>query len=120
MAFKLGTINHAKGFIISKLFEQKRMGGSHLPVELLSQGYPPRFRHLIDSAFEKLKSENPSAIQVRMKRTGRGSSMHVSLNPTQLASVRGLMNGYRKAVGLPPYGRDFKTLLPIQQPRTHK
>jgi len=43
MATKLGTLNHAKGFVINKLYEQKRFGGGHVPVAFLSQGYPPKW-----------------------------------------------------------------------------
>ena len=42
MATKLGTLSHAKGFVINKLYEQKRFGGSHVPIAFLSQGYPPK------------------------------------------------------------------------------
>ena|SRR5919109_4546691 len=47
MATKPGTLSHAKGFVINKLYEQKRFGGSHVPVAFLSQGYPPKWRHLV-------------------------------------------------------------------------
>jgi len=118
MAFKLGTIEHAKGYIINRLFEDRRIGGKHLPVQLLEQGYPPKWRHLISRAFEELKAETPSPLHVQPKRTARDSTLHVSLVPDCLRNVRGLMNGYRDAVGLPKYGTDFKTLLPL--PRKHK
>jgi hypothetical protein len=64
MVFRLGSVLHAKGFIINKLFDDGRIGGKHLPVELLPQGYPPKYRHLVEEAFDLLKAENPSAIQV--------------------------------------------------------
>ncbi len=115
MAFRLGTLLHAKGFIINKLFDDDRIGHRHLPVQLLPKGYPPKYRHLVKEAFEILKSENPSPIQVVQHRTGRGTSPHVCLVPTRLSSVRGLMNGYRKSVGRQPYGRDLRTLLPLRR-----
>lgn len=116
MAFKLGTLVHAKGFIINKLFDDGRIGHKHLPVQLLPSGYPPKYRHLVKEAFELLKSENPSPIQVVSRRTGRGTSPHVCLVPPRLwpKGVRGLMNGYRKSVGRQPYGKDLKTLLPLR------
>jgi hypothetical protein len=117
MAFKLGSIEHAKGYIINRLFEDRRIGKKHLPVELLKQGYPPRWRHLISKAFEELRTETPSPLHVEQKRTDRSSSLHVSIVHTRLANVRGLMNGYRTAVGLPKYGLDFKTLLPLPRER---
>ena len=62
MATKLGTLNHAKGFVVNKLFvnklyQQKLFGGSHVPVPFLSQGYPPKWRHLIREATEALQRE---------------------------------------------------------------
>ncbi len=119
MAFKLGSLNHAKGYIINKLFEDHRIGGKHLPTELLSHGYPPKHRPLIREAYELLRTENPSALHER-KRTGRDTSAHVSLVPHMIAKVRALMNGYRKSVGLQPYGEDLKTLLPLRRSRVTK
>jgi hypothetical protein len=117
MVFKLGTMLHAKGFIINKLFDDNRIGHRHLPVELLPNGYPLKYRHLVKEAFELLKSENPSPLQVAPHRTGSGTSLHVCLVPTRLwpKGVRGLMNGYRKSVGRQPYGKDLKTLLPLRR-----
>lgn len=112
MASKLGSLKHAKGFILNKLFEDRRIGETHLPVQLLGQGYPPQHRHLITTAFEELKRENPSLIHVQNKRTFRGTSAHVSLVPTRLKKIRGLMNGYRETAHLPRYGQDMKTFLP--------
>jgi hypothetical protein len=109
---KLGTLFHAKGFILNKLFQDERIGGRHLPVRLLPTGYPPKYRHLIEEAFQELKTENPSLIHVENKRTGRDTSPHVCLVPGRVKKTRGLINAYRKAAKLPRYGRDMKTLLP--------
>jgi hypothetical protein len=111
MATKLGTLNHAKGFAINKLYEQKRFGGSHVPVAFLSQGYPPKWRHLISEGIEELKTEG--IIRIETKRTGRGSAPHATLTKDALARSRGLLNAYRKSEGLPTLGKDLKTLLPI-------
>jgi hypothetical protein len=114
MVTKLGTLSHAKGFVINKLRGQKRFGGTHVPVQFLSEGYPPRWRHLITQAVEAL--ENEGIVRIEKKRTGRDSAPHGSLAKNALATkgVRGLLNAYRKAEGLPPLGRDLKTLLPIR------
>jgi hypothetical protein len=117
MAFKLGTLNHAKGYIINKLFEDHRIGGKHVPVELLSHGYPPKHRPLIRAAYDMLRTENPSPLHIEDKRTGRGTSAHVSLVPHMIPKARALMNGYRKSVGLQPYGEDLKTLIPLRHSR---
>ena len=110
---KLGTLFHAKGYIVNKLFGDNRIGAKHLPVSLLRQGYPPKWHHLLSKAFDELRTENPSLLQVGKKKTGRSTSLHVSLVSSRLSKIRALMNGYRASVGLPRYGRDFKTLLPL-------
>ncbi len=112
MTVKLGTLNHAKGHIVNKLYEQKRFGGSHVPVVFLAQGYPPKWRHLINQAVQELRNEG--IIHIEAKKTGRGSAPHVSLNRNALARARGLLNAYRKAEKLPRLGRDLKTLLPVR------
>lgn len=111
MPTKLGTLSHAKGFAINKLYEQKRFGGSHVPVAFLSQGYPPKWRHLIDEGIEELKTEG--IIRIQIKRTGRGTGNHATLAKDALAKSRGLLNAYRKSAGLPTLGRDLKTLIPV-------
>lgn len=83
MVFKLGTLLHAKGFIINKLFDDGRIGHNHLPVQLLPKGYPLKYRPLVKEALEILKSENPSPIQVVQHRT---CGLNFSESP-KLASI---------------------------------
>lgn len=109
MATKLGTLNHAKGFVINKLYEQKRFGGSHVPAAFLSQGYPPEWRHLITEAIKSL--ENQGIIRLSVKRTGSGTGSHATLSKNGLVHARGLLNAYRDSVNLPRPGKDLKTLL---------
>lgn len=110
MVFKLGTIEHAKGYVINKLFEQDRYGGAHLPVIYLSQGYPVHWRHLIKQATEALRRER--IIRIEKKRTGRDYADHAVLVRSNLDKARPLLNGYRASVGLPRVGKDLKTFLP--------
>jgi hypothetical protein len=110
MPVKPGTINHAKGFVVNKLYEQKRFGGSHVPVAFLSQGYPPKWRHLIADAIDSLKNEG--IILVTVKRTGRDTANHASMSKHGLSQARGLLNAFRKSENLPRLGKDLKTLLP--------
>jgi hypothetical protein len=111
MAFKLGSVNHAKGYILNKLYEDQRIGGKHLPVSLLKTGYPLEHRPLIDEAFQQLKKQNPPLILVQTKRTGKDTSEHVCMVPSRVKKPRGLINGWREAAKLPRYGRDMKTPL---------
>jgi hypothetical protein len=112
MASKLGSLSHAKGFIINKLFNQNRIGGSHVQVEVLPHGYPPKWRHMIPAALDELKREG--IVKIQRKRTGRGYSDHVTLVVSKLRvpSVRGLLNAYLRSRKLPTLGRDLKTWIP--------
>ena len=112
MVFKLGTLYHAKGFVISKLFEHGRPGDGHLPVVLLPQGYPPQYRHLITKACEELKREG--LIQIVKKRTGRSYADHAVLVHTRLRKARALLNGFRAAADLPRLGPDLKSFIPVK------
>jgi hypothetical protein len=113
MATKLGTISHAMGFVIDKLRRQRRFGGTHVPVQFLSQGYPLKWRHFITKAVEEL--ENQGIINIQKKRTGRGSGLHTRLAPNAMARARGLFNAFCRAEGLPTLGEDLKTLLPARR-----
>jgi hypothetical protein len=115
MAFKRGTIQHAKGFVINKLFKQERYGGNHLPVKYLQQGYPLEHRKLIQEAIEELSAEG--VIRIQKKRTGRSYANHATLVWSRLPKARGLLNGFRDAEGLPRIAQDLKTPLPIRKPR---
>ena len=112
MAFKLGTLQHAKGFVINKLFEQNRYCGKHLAVGDLPTGYPPQWRGLLQRAVMQLKAEG--IIQSQRKRTRRGYGEHVILVRGKLPQARGLLNGYRVSVGRSRVGKDLKTFLPVK------
>ena len=113
MATKLGTVSHAMGFVIDKLREQRRFGGKHVPVLFLSQGYPPKWRHLVAQAVAEL--ENEGVIHIEKKRTGRATGPHAKLMKNALARKRGLVNAFRRAEGLPTLGKDLKTWLPARR-----
>jgi hypothetical protein len=112
MVFKVGTIEHAKGYVINKLFEQNRYGAVHLPVIYLSQGYPSHWKHLITQAIEELNKER--IIQIVKKRTEKGSGNHAVLNRSELGKARALLNGFREARGLPRLKPDLKSFWPVK------
>lgn len=112
MVFKVGSLNHAKRYVINKLFEQKRYGDTHLPVIYLSQGYPSHLKHLVTKAIEELRKEG--IIQIVKKRTGGSYGDHAVLVRAGLGEARGLLNGFRAARKLPRLGKDLKTFLPVK------
>jgi len=111
MVFKVGSLQHAKGFVINKLFEDHRIGGKHIPVHLLKHGYPLQHRGMISSAVSELKTEG--IILIQPKRTGRSTSDHAVLVWNKLPGARGLLNGYREAADLQRVKKDLKTFLPL-------
>jgi len=112
MTFKVGSLNHAKGYVINKLFEQERYGAHHLAIIYLSQGYPSHLRHLIQQAIDELSKQG--IILVVKKRTGQGYGDHAVLVHANLGKARGLLNGFRAARKLPRLGKDLKTFLPVK------
>lgn len=70
MAFKVGSLNHAKGFIINKLFSQHRFGAKHVAVDDLATGYPPQHRDLLGAAIEELEKEGIILIQKKKNSQG--------------------------------------------------
>lgn len=112
MAFKLGSLNHAKGFILNKLFEQHRVGGKHIAMNDLVTGYPKQYRNLLVDAVEDLKKEG--IVVVQPKRTGSGSGDHVMLVWNQLPKARGLLNGFRAEQSLPRLAKDLKNFIPVK------
>jgi hypothetical protein len=113
MTTKLGTLSHAKGYVMNKLWKQGQFGGYHIPVQFLSQGYPLKWRHLITEAIGEL--ENQGIVKTAPKRTGRNSAPHAKLAKDAIVRARGLLNAYRRAEGLPTLGQDLKTLLPVRR-----
>ncbi len=72
----------------------------------LRGGYDPRYYDLFEEAVEELKAEG--LVTVFPARTGRGSEPHIVAVLDRLLDARGLMNAYRKGVGLRPLRRDFR------------
>ena len=111
MPFKEGTIAHVKGFIMNKLFEKACFGragshGKHMTVRNLRGGYNPKYHGIFEEAVAELKAEG--LVTVFPARTGRGSDSHIVAVYDRLLEVRGLMNAYRRSVGLRPLRKDLK------------
>jgi|SRR5712692_7882254 len=112
--FKVGTLQHVKGFILDKLFEYGCLssGGhhaKHMPVRDLRHGYPPRYHGIFARATGELRAEG--LILLFKARTGRDSDWHAVLQKEKLRRARPLINGYRQSVKLHRYNRNFTGLL---------
>ncbi len=103
---KKGTLSHVKGFIMNKLFEKGCLGSpgahhtKHMPVRDLRAGYDPKHHGLFEEAVTQLRREG--LVLTFPARTGRGSEDHVVANVGRLRTARGLINAYRRDVGLTP------------------
>lgn len=112
MPFRLGSLNHAKGFVLNKLFEQHRVGGKHIAMNGLMTGYPRQYRNLLIDAVDDLRKEG--IVLVQPKRTGSDSGDHVTLVWDQLPKARALLNGFRAEQSLPRLAKDLKNFIPIK------
>jgi hypothetical protein len=114
LPFKEGTVAHVKGFIMNKLFEKGCFGrgrshGKHITVRNLRSGYKPKYYDIFKEAVKELEAEG--LVTVFPARTGRGSDSHIVAVFDRLSEVRGLMNAYRRSVGLRPLRRDLKEFI---------
>jgi len=88
------------------LFWKRRFTWATYDSEEPSGGYDPKYHHLFDRAVEELRAEG--LVMIFAARTGQGSDLHIVAVFDKLSQVRGLMNAYRKSVGLRPLRRDLQ------------
>jgi len=81
-----------KRLIVQKLIRANVWGGKHIPLDFILKGIPEDYRntHKGKKAVEKVLKEliNNGWITMLIKRTGKGSAHHVSLNPRQVSEIR--------------------------------
>lgn len=78
--------------ILQKLARGNTWGGKHMPFDFVIKGVPEHYRntHKGKKAMgEAIKSlMNDEWIIITVKRTGKGSESHVSLNPRKVSEIR--------------------------------
>ena len=78
-------IKKAKKFILRELIKKRKIGGAHTPLEHVTKNLPDEFLQqknapkIIEKAVKELL--NSMMILILQKRTGKGSSKHISINP---------------------------------------
>ncbi|MBS3145233.1 hypothetical protein J4414_00305 [Candidatus Woesearchaeota archaeon] len=81
-----------KKIILQKLVRTNVWGGKHTPLDFVVKGVPEHYRntHKGQKAVEKTlkKLTNNEWIIILPKRTGKGTSDHVSLNPRKVSEIK--------------------------------
>ncbi len=79
-------------------------GGKHTPLDFVVKGVPehyrmtPSGRREVEKAIKELM--NAEWIIITVKRTGKGASEHLSLNPRQVGGIRRFLEGTIEQKGL--------------------
>lgn len=81
----MNEVNIIKRLILQKLIRSNTWGGKHTPLDFVRKGIPEIYRNnpagkrSLERAVKELQNEE--LIVILLKRTGKGSEEHVSLNP---------------------------------------
>ena len=84
-------VDRLKRFILEYLIKKGIFGGAHTPIERVIHDLPAQFlqdkrcRKKINEAIKGLV--NNGWLMVRKKRTGKGDSLHISINPRSVKEV---------------------------------
>jgi hypothetical protein len=85
------SVSRLKVLILTALMDKGKYGGAHTPLENVTHHLPDEFLHdkkgqkAIDEAVKLLS--NADWIIVLKKRTGKGSDLHVSINPRAIKEI---------------------------------
>jgi len=81
-----------KQLILQKLVRGNIWGGKHIPLDFVTNGIPEHYRntHHGKKAVEKaVKALIQDAwVLILIKKTGKGSSSHLSLNPRKVSEIK--------------------------------
>ena len=89
---KEDDVNIIKKLVLQKLVRANIWGGKHTPLDFVIKGVPEHYRntHQGKKAVEKALKEltNDGWIIILVKRTGKGSGEHISLNPRKVSEIK--------------------------------
>ncbi len=80
-----------KKLILQKLIRSNIWGGKHTPLDFILKGVPNQYRNTsrgkraISEALKVLI--NAGFVMILMKRTGKDSDEHISLNPKKISEI---------------------------------
>jgi len=85
--------------ILQKLIRTNVWGGKHTPLDFVKKGIPEHYRNThkgkktLDRALKELT--NDEWITILFKRTGKGSTEHVSLNPRKVGQIKQFLENHK-------------------------
>lgn len=85
-----------KKLILQKLIRANIWGGKHTSLDFVIKGVPEHYRNIhkgkkeIEKTIKELK--NDEWIIITIKRTGKGTDEHVSLNPRKVSEIQEFLN----------------------------
>ena len=88
----MSEIKILKKLVLQKLIRSNIWGGKHTPLDFVKKGIPEHYRNtpkgkkLIEKALKELT--NDSWIIISIKKTGRGTDNHISLNPRKTSEIK--------------------------------
>ena len=80
-----------KKLILKKLIRGSVWGGKHTPLDFVKNGIPDHYRHthkgqkMLENVLKDLM--NDGWIILLQKKTGKGSGIHISLNPRKVQDI---------------------------------
>jgi len=93
--FLIYFMNSIKKLILQKLIRANIWGGKHIPIDFVLNGIPEHFRrtHQGKKEISKVLKEliNNELIIILIKRTGKDSSEHISLNPRKVSEIKSFL-----------------------------
>ncbi len=81
-----------KKLILQKLVRSNTWGGKHTPLDFVTKGVPEHYRNthkgnkIIEEVIKELTNEG--WIIILVKKTGKGSGEHISLNPRKISEIQ--------------------------------
>ena len=88
--------NQVKAFILRELIKKRKFGGAHTPLDNITNNLPDELLHnkqgqkLIEKGVKELV--NFEFVIVLQKRTGKGSDLHISINPRKIKEISEFLN----------------------------
>ncbi len=90
------AVNNIKKVVLRELLKKRTIGGKHTPLDNITKNLPDEFLH--DKSGKKQISEavkelvNTNFVILLVKKTGKGSDVHISINPRAISEISAFLN----------------------------
>ncbi|HLD05666.1 MAG TPA: hypothetical protein VJG90_08155 [Candidatus Nanoarchaeia archaeon] len=98
----MNNIEDVKELVLRGLIKKGKFGGAHMPLDTILGHVSDKMlndkkdRKIVDKAIRELV--NNSWVIVLKKRTGKGSDLHISINPRRIKEIGEYLGGSGKAL----------------------